>query len=112
MTLNRLLAMRVYKANFSRTEKGKACMRRSQDRYRRRYPEKKRASRTLWRAVKTGKIIKPERCSKCGDLDKKLGSGSRTTIHGHHYNGYHNPLQVVWLCYRCHVQVHQERSTP
>lgn len=52
------------------------------------------------RAVRTGEIIKPLRCEKCGVEEE---------LHGHHAD-YTKPLEVTWLCARCHRQAHPERS--
>jgi hypothetical protein len=50
------------------------------------------AREILNRAVKSGKIAKPERCESCGKI-KKLTA---------HHPDYSRPLEVVWLCYECH----------
>ena len=49
----------------------------------------------LGRAVKSGKIIKPIHCQKCG-LSSRLD--------GHHED-YAQALSVVWLCRPCHSVV-------
>jgi hypothetical protein len=51
-------------------------------------------------AVRTGEIIKPLRCEKCGAEEE---------LHGHHAD-YTKPLEVTWLCARCHRRAHPERS--
>lgn len=48
-------------------------------------------------AVKSGKIIKPERCSICNTKD---------IIHGHH-DDYNKPLDVIWVCKKCHDNIHK-----
>lgn len=50
------------------------------------------------RAVQAGKINKPSACSKCG---------IECSPHGHHPD-YTKPLEVVWLCVRCHADEHIE----
>ena len=45
---------------------------------------------------KKGSIIRPETCSKC---NKKV------KVDGHHYD-YSKPLEVVWLCRKCHKEEH------
>lgn len=63
------------------------------------FSEKLRAAYKLKYAVKTGKIKKPNSCSRCGkEFTKKL-------IHGHHED-YSKPLEVKWLCNFCHKVVH------
>lgn len=58
--------------------------------------EKRRANKKLYYAVKTGKVIKPEKCQRCNKKDK---------LHGHHPD-YNKPLEVVWLCTMCHGREH------
>ena len=54
--------------------------------------EKTKAREILNVAVKSGRIIKPTNCSKCGKLRKVTA----------HHNDYFKPLEVRWLCYECH----------
>jgi len=54
--------------------------------------EKTKARAILNAAVKSGKIVKPTNCSKCGKL-RKLSA---------HHDDYSKPLEVRWLCYECH----------
>ncbi len=55
-----------------------------------------KANALLRYAVKTGKIKRPEKCSKCDVRCKPLG----------HHPDYSKPYEVVWLCHRCHGQLH------
>jgi len=48
--------------------------------------------------VDTGSLTKPISCSLC--LKRK-------EVHAHHYNGYENKRDVVWLCCRCHKLIHK-----
>ena len=48
-------------------------------------------------AVKSGKIIKPRECSKCGK-ELKLSA---------HHDDYNKPLDVIWFCYQCHSDLHR-----
>ena len=52
-------------------------------------------------SVWSGRIKKPENCSKCGVTGKR--------ICGHHHNGYSkkHDLDVVWLCDSCHADAHR-----
>jgi hypothetical protein len=54
-------------------------------------------------AVKSGRLIKPKNCSKCGKEDN---------LHGHHANGYENKLDVTWLCPDCHRKEHTKLPVP
>lgn len=49
------------------------------------------------RAIKTGALIRPGRCSMCGTADAKINA---------HHPDYRKPLEVIWLCYRCHQHAH------
>ena len=65
--------------------------------YRKANPEKSLAQDKLNIAVKGGKIIRPEKCQVC-----KL----KTKVHGHHID-YSKPLEVIWLCPKCHAKEHK-----
>lgn len=54
-------------------------------------------------AVRYGKVIKPDRCGKCGNVPAR-GSDGRSCIHAHHHD-YSKPLDVEWLCVKCHRKV-------
>ena len=59
-------------------------------------PDKVKCHQSLHTAVVNGKIEKPEICTKCGNKHK---------IEGHHED-YSKPLEVVWLCMKCHRALH------
>jgi hypothetical protein len=51
------------------------------------------------KALKSGKLTKPEKCTACG---------SSGLIHGHHRSyAPEDWLDVVWLCTRCHGRAHR-----
>ncbi len=52
-------------------------------------------------AIRTGRIKRPNTCSHC----KKEGF-----IEGHHAD-YSKPLDVIWLCKKCHALEHQRLET-
>ena len=56
------------------------------------------AHNKVTRAVRSGKLIKPDSCSICG----KIGM-----VHGHHRD-YSKPLEVTWVCQACHKQIHKD----
>jgi len=74
----------------------------SQRRYRNKYPEKYHAQTALGNAVRDGLVIKPIRCSKCGQ---------KTKLEGHHED-YSKPLNVQWLCNSCHVDTRRIYPKP
>jgi hypothetical protein len=71
--------------------------RESTKRYREKHREKVNAQCQLRDHVKRGNIIKPTTCSICN---------SDQWIEAHHAD-YTKPLEVVWLCKKCHVAIHK-----
>jgi hypothetical protein len=63
-------------------------------------PHKRRAHNKLNKAIRTGVILKPNRCSSCG---KEIEQ--QRNLHGHHED-YSKPLAVHWLCPKCHGKRH------
>ena len=63
-------------------------------------PEKRRARVALGNAIRDGRLVKPGRCSKCHEavLSQRL--------HAHHRD-YSKPLEVEWICSRCHGREHR-----
>jgi hypothetical protein len=53
---------------------------------------KRRAHVILHRAINSGKVMRPEKCSQCNKKCK---------VDGHHED-YSKPLDVVWICRACH----------
>ena len=56
---------------------------------------KVRAHRLVGRALKNGLLLK-ESCSKCGTIRSVA-----------HHEDYSKPLEIIWLCQRCHVIHHR-----
>lgn len=67
--------------------------------YRLKYPLINKAHRILCNHVRIGDIRKYKRCQICNN---------KTSLHGHHED-YNKPLEVYWLCQKCHRQIHIER---
>jgi hypothetical protein len=65
-----------------------------------RYPEHAKARLAYMNALRSGKLVRPSRCSECGAEAKR--------IEGHH-DDYSRPLEIRWLCKRCHVKADQLR---
>lgn len=84
--------VRKMKRDYQKTEKGKEVAKKVAKKMKILYPEKFKARYSLNDAVKSGKIIKPKKCQLC-DIETKL--------EGHHHD-YSKPLDVKWLCNRCH----------
>ena len=59
---------------------------------------KQRARMKLQRAIRLGKIVRPEKCDECS---------IKCIPQGHHHKGYEKPLEVIWLCRKCHGFIHR-----
>jgi hypothetical protein len=59
------------------------------------YPAAYRAHYTVTNAVRDRRL-KKEPCSICGTTER---------VHGHHKD-YSKPLDVTWLCAKCHHRIH------
>jgi hypothetical protein len=64
-------------------------------------PEKYKAHNKVNNALRDGKISRAERCEKCG---------AKEFLHKHHFD-YNEPLNVIWLCARCHNKIHREETS-
>lgn len=60
------------------------------------YLEKEKARHLTYYAVKTGGLIRPDYCESCF---------TESPVEGHHKD-YSKPLDVEWLCRKCHSNVH------
>ena len=85
---------------YIKTDAGKAAMRRGQDNYRKKYPMKYAAHVITGNAIRDGVLIPMEVCSVCG---------SNIKIEGHH-DDYTKPLDVRWLCEKCHKEWHRNNK--
>lgn len=68
--------------------------------YRIRYPERGAAHVAVNRAVREGRLVKPDACEDCGRA---------LPLHGHH-DDYSRPLDVRWLCVDCHFLRHRKAA--
>jgi hypothetical protein len=50
------------------------------------------------KALKNGELTRPKQCSICNKGGLK--------IFGHHED-YSKPLDVVWVCFNCHMKIHR-----
>ena len=92
---DRLYYREWYKKNGrKRTDVVKNCIKKWRDNH----PKEILAHSEFHRAIYSGKIIKPLKCSLCG---------SETKLVGHHFD-YNKPLEVIWLCYSCHRIIHNK----
>lgn len=54
-------------------------------------------------AIRRGDLVRPDQCSKCLSIPEPASDG-RSNIQGHHAD-YSKPLDVEWLCAKCHRAV-------
>lgn len=66
----------------------------------------KYAQHKVEKAIKAG-LLKPKSCEVCGD--KGVFKDGRSSIQAHHDN-YNKPLEVRWLCQRCHHEWHKNNT--
>lgn len=88
---------RERKIELSKTPEYKVSMARSRKKYIIANPEKNQAHIILNNAIASGKITRKP-CEKCGEAKAE----------GHHED-YSKPLEVIWLCRKCHCNYHKER---
>jgi Zn finger protein HypA/HybF involved in hydrogenase expression len=80
----------------SNSEAGKASRRASILRSRVEEPEKHIARNAVNNAIRRGKLERGSSCYFCGDTKK---------LQAHHHD-YSKPLDVFWLCPKCHGKLH------
>lgn len=85
---------------YQATEKGKEVRAKATTNYRTNNPLKYKAHCLVNNAIKNGNLIRPANCEICGVECKP---------HGHH-NDYTKPLEINWLCNKCHKQWHKEHG--
>ena len=65
--------------------------------------QKERARRMVRSAVQSGRLVRSKSCEECGCTPTPARNGN-PNIHGHHHRGYDHPLDVQWLCPKCHFK--------
>jgi len=66
--------------------------------------KKKRCQHLVEKAVKNGILVNPQICETCNE--KSIFKNGRTGIQAHHCD-YNKPLEVKWLCQKCHHEWHK-----
>jgi ribosomal protein S27AE len=61
------------------------------------------AHAAVHRALRTGELVRPRWCDDCGGVEVPS-----CYIVAHH-DDYSRPLDVRWLCLRCHIRAHRPR---
>jgi hypothetical protein len=93
----RVKARRAY----AQTEQGKKAYAKSAKKWVERNHIKRSAHIILGNSLRRGDIKKSSNCEDCGISHKR--------IQGHHDN-YTKPLDVRWLCPKCHIKWHKENG--
>ena len=86
--------------DYQQTEAGKLSKKRAMDAYHKRYPMAYAAHFVTRNAVRDGKLIPETFCSVCNSTEK---------IEAHH-DDYTKPLDVRWLCDKCHRAWHRSNK--
>jgi predicted DNA-binding protein YlxM (UPF0122 family) len=64
------------------------------------------AQNKMEKAIARGRVKRPEACEMCGNKPPKKKNGA-SQVEAHHPD-YNKPLEVMWLCQRCHHKWHKE----
>lgn len=84
---------------YQKTDAGKESLNKSRRKWLEENSDKRAAHTILNNAVRDGRVNKPDCCSRCHAQPER--------IDGHHAD-YTKPLDVIWLCRQCHVDIHRE----
>lgn len=66
-----------------------------------------KAQNILEYAIRKGKIKRLSKCERCGDTG--VFKDGRTKIQAHHCD-YNKPLDIIWLCQKCHHEWHKNNK--
>lgn len=73
--------------------------------------QKEATRRASMLAIKKGELVRPDACQGCGEPERRYRPNpkmpERSSIECHHRN-YADPMDVEWLCKRCHSKRHRE----
>jgi len=61
--------------------------------------EIQKARTAVYDALRSGRMVKPDACEACGTETEELSA---------HHSDYALPLEVTWLCTKCHATIHAE----
>jgi hypothetical protein len=78
---------------YFKSEKFKKSRRLRASRYGKKNRLQRNARRRVQWAVETGKIVRPDHCTKCGLVCKPEA----------HHPDHRKMLEVVWVCKECHI---------
>jgi hypothetical protein len=87
------------KREWKKSAVGRKSVRRQKANWRPKNREKQAAHKAIWKAIRSGELVRPDACGMCGKKCKP---------HGHHAD-YTKQLEVVWVCPKCHKELHAQR---
>ena len=87
----------TYQKIYRQTEAGKMVSAKASKKTRQKYPERRVAGNAVSSAIQRGKLIKSVFCEECGLPAETEG----------HHPDYSKPLEIEWLCRKCHVEKHK-----
>ncbi len=61
-------------------------------------PEKRKAHQMVGNAITVGRLTRPSICESC--FNERFTEG--------HHEDYSKPLDVEWLCKKCHIELHRK----
>lgn len=85
---------------YIKTEAGKQAKKRAMDAYKKRSPMVYASHVIVGNAIRNGTLTPWQVCSVCNSTEK---------IEGHH-DDYTKPLEVRWLCEKCHKEWHRHNK--
>ncbi len=83
---------------YRQSEAGIKSQHRFSQKYKSKNPEKTKAINIVNNAVRDGKLTRPSVCESCP---------YEGFIEAHHED-YNKPLDVSWLCRKCHIKIHRK----
>ncbi len=89
---------RKYQLEYRKTKSCKEAHQKSSRKQRQLCPEKEKAQNAVSNAIRDGKLIRPSVCESCP---------YEGFIEAHHED-YNKPLDVCWLCKKCHIKIHRK----
>jgi len=91
---------RLKNKEYAKSEKGKLAHKKSLQNYKTRHPLRYATKVMTGNAIRDGKLVRALNCSVCNSEKK---------IEGHH-DDYTKPLDVRWLCEKCHKEWHKNNK--
>ncbi|WP_244185063.1 hypothetical protein [Proteus genomosp. 6] len=88
------------RVNYQKTDRGKAAADRAKKKFIENNPIKRKAHNIVSNALRSGKLVRPEKCQQCSSNQKIFA----------HHTDYSQPLLIMWLCDSCHKDWHKHNT--